>query len=193
MGLPEPSHVLDVSADLVARINRGDEAALALVINRYLPVLRRIVRSRLSGHARSMLDPDDVVQDALISTVKRIPYFVWSNPGSLLAYLRRAIVNRIIDAKRKYAWQVEWTSLSEDYAAPDASPLQQVVNKEEILRYRAALLRLKHRDRLLIVMRIEQQLTYEEISKRLGLPSANAARVASVRATARLVSALENV
>jgi RNA polymerase sigma-70 factor (ECF subfamily) len=193
MGLPEPSPILDVTADLIARINSGDEAALEILIKRCLPVLRRIVRSRLSGHARSMLDTDDVVQDALVSTIKRIPHFVWRNPGGLLAYLRRVIVNRIIDAKRKYARQAEWTPLSEDYPAPQASPLQRMVKKEEILRYRAALLRLKRRDRLLIVMRIEQQLTYQEIGKQLCLPSANAARVALIRATARLVSALEHV
>jgi hypothetical protein len=40
---------------------------------------------------------------------------------------------------------------------------------------------------------VEQGLTYQEIGTQLGMPSPNAARVASVRAMARLVSALEHV
>src|SRR5215813_4211653 len=86
VGFPEPLPVLDVTPDLVARIHGGDEAALEIVINRYLPLLRRICHSRLRSHPRLLLDTDDVVQDALISTVRRIPQFVWRKPGALLAY-----------------------------------------------------------------------------------------------------------
>jgi DNA-directed RNA polymerase specialized sigma24 family protein len=67
------------------------------------------------------------------------------------------------------------------------------VDKEEIRRYRAALFRLKPRDRRLIVMRMEQQLTYQEIGTELRMASPNAARVALIRAMGRLVSALEHV
>lgn len=193
LGLSDPSAAIDGTADLVARIHRGDEAALEILINRYLPSLRRFCHNRLRGHARPMLDTDDIVQDALVSTVKRLPHFVWRTPGALLAYLRRVILNRIIDAQRKYARQGEWMALPDDCAGQAASPLQRVVDNEEIRRYRAALLRLKSRDRQLIVMRVEHQLTYQEIGRQLRMPSPNAARVALIRAMARLVSALEHI
>jgi RNA polymerase sigma-70 factor (ECF subfamily) len=193
VGFSEPSTALDETADLVARIHSGDEVALEILLNRYLPALRRIVHKHLHGHARSMLDTDDIVQDALLSTLRRMPHFVWRTPGALLAYLRRAILNRIIDAKRKYARQGEWVALPDDCAEQAASPLQRVVDKEEILRYRAALFRLRPRDRQLIVMRMEQQLTYQEIGTQLRMASPNAARVALIRAMGRLVSALERV
>jgi RNA polymerase sigma factor (sigma-70 family) len=140
-----------------------------------------------------LLETDDVVQDALICIVRRIPQFVWRHPGGLLAYLSRVIRNRIIDAKRKAARHGEWVELPEHCVAEIASPLQRVVDKEELRRYRLALLRLKRRDRQLIVMRVEQQLPYQEIGARLRMSSTNAARVAVVRAMARLVAALENV
>ena len=193
VGTPAPTPAFDITPDLVARIDRGDEAALEILINRYLPVLRRICHNRLRGHSRLLIDTDDVVQDALISTVRRIPQFVWRNPGALLAYLRRAIRNRIIDAKRKAARQGECVALPDDCVARVPSPLQRVVDQEGIRRYRAALLRLKRRDRHLIVMRVEQQLTYQEIGTLLRMPSSNATRVAVVRAMARLVSALDDV
>jgi len=190
---PEPATALDATVDLVARIRIGDEAALEILMNRYLPSLRRMANNRLSGHARSMIDTDDVVQDALIRTVRRLPHFVCRNPGALLAYLRRAVYNRIIDARRRWAREGEWMVLPDDCAGSAASPLQRVLDKEEIRRYRTALLLLKLRDRQLIMLRVEQGLTYQEIATQLRMPSPNAARVASVRAIARLASALEHV
>jgi RNA polymerase sigma-70 factor (ECF subfamily) len=193
VGFSEPSTALDETADLVARIHSGDEEALEILLNRYLPALRRIVRQHLHGYARSMLDTDDIVQDALLSTLRRMPHFEWRTPGALLAYLRRVILNRIIDTKRKYARRGEWVPLPDDCAGQAASPLQRVEDKEEIRRYRAALFRLKPRDRQLIVMRMEEQLTYQEIGTELRMASPNAARVALIRAMGRLVSALEHV
>lgn len=191
VGFLEPSTAFDATPGLVARIHGGDEAALEMLIDRILPSLRRIGHQRLTGSTRSLLDIDDLVQEALVSVVRRLPHVVCHSRGALLAYLRRVIVNRIIDAKRKRARQGEWIPLSDDYAGQAASPLQRVIDKEEILRYRAALLRLKPRDRQLIVMRVEHRLTYQEIATQLGVPSPNAARVALIRAIARLVSALE--
>ena len=191
VGFSEPSTPLDATADLVARIRGGDQVALEMLINRILPSLRRIGHRRLAGHARSLLDIDDLIQDALVSLVRRLPHFVCHTPGALLAYLQRVIVNRIIDATRKRASQGEWIALPDECAGQVASPLQRVIDKEEMLRYRAAMLRLKPRDRQLIVMRVEHRLTYQEIATRLDVPSPNAARVALIRAMARLVSALE--
>ena len=193
VGLPEPLPALDITPDLVARIHGGDQAALEILISRYLPVLRRISHSRLRRHPHLLLDTEDVVQDALISIVRHIPRFVWRNPGALLAYLTRVVRNRIVDATRKAARRGEWVELPEHCVAQIASPFQRVVDKEGILRYRVALLRLKRRDRQLIVMRVEQQLPYQEIGTRLRMSSTNAARVAVVRAMARLVAALEKV
>ena len=191
VGFLEPSTALDATPGLVARIHGGDEAALEMLIDRILPSLRRIGHQRLDGHTRSLLDIDDLVQDALVSLVRRLPHFVCQTPGSLLAYLQRVIVNRIIDATRKRASQGEWTALPDECAGQAESPLQRVIDKDEMRRYRAALLRLKPRDRQLIMMRIEHGLRYQQIATQLGLRSPNAARVALIRAMARLVSALE--
>lgn len=193
LGFSERSTTLEVTPDLAARINGGDEAALEILLRSYLPALRRIVQKQLRGHARSMLDAEDVVQDALVSTLRRMPHFVWRTPGAMLAYLRRVVLNRIIDANRKCARQGEWVPLTDDCAGETPSPLERVVDSERIRRYRTALLRLKPRDRQLIVLRVERQLRYQEIGTQLRMPSANAARVALIRAMARLVTTLDQV
>jgi RNA polymerase sigma-70 factor, ECF subfamily len=193
VGFLQPSTALDIAPDFGAEIHRGHKGTLEFLISQYLPSLRRIARRHLSDHVRSSVDADDVVQDALVSTLRRLPHFVSHHPGALLAYLRRAICNRIIDVKRKSARQGEWIALPDDCAAQASSPLQRIIDKEDMRRYRAALRRLKPRDRRLILMRVEQQLPFQEIGRQLHLTSPNAARVALVRALNRLVSALEHV
>ena len=133
VGLSEPSTALDATADLVAgdKFHRGDEAALELLINRILPSLRRFGHRRVTGRTQWLVDIDNLVQDALLSTVRRLPHFVYQTPGALLAYLRRVVVNRIIDAKRKRARQGEWLALQAVRRAASASPLQRVIHQED--------------------------------------------------------------
>jgi RNA polymerase sigma factor (sigma-70 family) len=190
---PEASTALEATVDLVARIRSGDEAAVEILVNRYLRPLRRISHNRLPRSARSMTDTDDVVQDALLSTVGHLSHFVCRQPGALLAYLRRVVLNRIIDERRKCARQGFGIVLPDDSAEQPPTPLQRVLGREEILRYRAALRRLKPRDRQLIMLRVEQRLTYAQIGTQLRLPSPDAARIASLRATRRFASALKHV
>jgi RNA polymerase sigma factor (sigma-70 family) len=198
VGFPGASTALEATVDLVARIRRGDETAVEILINRYLRPLQRIGHNRLPRSARPITDTDDVVQDALVSTVRRLPHFVYRNPGALLAYLRRVVLNRIIDERRKCARQGVWMVPPDDSpeqarAEQPPTPLQRVLGREEILRYRAALRRLKPRDRQLIMLRVEQRLTYAQIGTQLRLPSPDAARIASLRATRRFASALKDV
>lgn len=190
---PGPLTALDATVDLVARIRRGDEAAVEILINRYLRPLQRIGHNRLPRSARSMTDTDDVVQEALVSTVRRLPHFVCRNPGALLAYLRRVVLNRIIDERRKSARQSAWIVLPNDSTKQAPTQLERILDKEEILRYRAALRRLKLRDRQLILLRVEQRLTYREIGTLLRMPSPDAARIASLRAARRFAAALKHV
>ena len=53
-------------------------------------------------------------------------------------------------------------------------------------RYEAALARLRPDDREAIVARLELQYSYDELAVALGKPTANAARVAVLRAMSRL-------
>jgi len=197
-GSPLPSPGLEATVDLVDRIRSGDEVAVDILINRYLRPLQRIGHNRLPRSARPITDTDDVVQDALVRTVRRLPHFVYRNPGALLAYLRRVVLNRIIDERRKCARQGVWMVPPDDSPeqAPEGqapTPLERVLGKEEMRRYQAALRRLKRRDRQLIMLRVEQRLTYAQIGTQLRLPSPDAARIASLRATRRFASALKHV
>ena len=184
---------LDATFDLVARVRTGDQEAWATLFNRFLRPLTQLGHNRLRGQARGMTDTDDVVQDALINTVKRLDRIDCRNRGALSAYLRRAVLNRIVDAARRSSR----VTSDEDAiaAAPDLrpSPLDHLLDKEEAQRYRAALATLSPRDRTLIVLRLRHQLPYRDLAERLGLSTPDAARMASMRAFCRLAEALKRL
>jgi RNA polymerase sigma factor (sigma-70 family) len=190
---PSGTLPLDATADLVARVRTGDQDAWAALINRFLRPLTQLGHNRLRGQARGMTDTDDVVQDALINTVKRLDRVDCGNRGALSAYLRRAVLNRIVDAARRSS---RMTSDDDAIAAArdrGPSPLDHLLDKEETQRYRAALATLAPRDRTLIVLRLRHQLPYRDLANRLGLSSPDAARMASMRAFCRLAEALKRL
>lgn len=176
----------ETSVDLLARARSGDREALDRLCQRHRPALRRWARGRLPRWARELVDTDDIVQDTLLQTVRRLEAFEPRHDGALQAYLRQALQNRIREEIRRTRRRPEHGELVGDPKAEAPSPLEQTVGKENLERYDAALARIRPEDRELIVLRIEMDWSYEQIAEVLGKPSPNAARMAVTRALLRL-------
>ena len=86
---------------LLDRARAGDREALERLFQRHVRPLQRWARGRLPGWARGLADTDDLVQDTLIQTFKRIEDFQPRRVGALQAYLRQAVLNRIRDELRR--------------------------------------------------------------------------------------------
>jgi len=173
---------LESSADLVQRAQRGDEQALNRLLSRYLPRLRRWASRRLPSHARDLSDTDDLVQDAVVRTLKNIDSFVYRGEGALQAYLRKAVLNRLRDEVRSVKRRPERGELPINAAADAPSPLEAAIGREGIERYESALDRLLEVDREAVILRLEFGYGFQEIADMLGKPSADAARMAVGRA-----------
>jgi RNA polymerase sigma factor (sigma-70 family) len=187
------THVQDRerSLELLRRARSGDREALEQLFCRYRPVLRRWARGRLPGWARELADTDDLVQDTLLQTVKKIEVFQPSQDHTLLDYLRMALRNRIVDEIRRRGRRPERTEIDDQVEDDTASPLERSVELQNLERYDAALAKLAVEDRELIVLRLEMGLSYEELAEVCGKPSANAARMAVLRALLRLGKEIE--
>jgi RNA polymerase sigma factor (sigma-70 family) len=178
------------SLELVRRAQRGDYAALELLLGRYLPRMRRWARGRLPVWARLNVDTDDMVQDALIRTCERLGEFEPRGDGALQAYLRQALRNRITDEVRKSRHRpVEGEVLE---ARPDdaPSPLEEAIGAEAVEAYERALASLTDAEREGIIARVEMGMSYAEIAAALGKPSVDAARMAVGRALLRLAEGM---
>ena len=80
---------------LLARAREGDQKALEEVFARAILLLPRWASGRLPRWARDLVDTDDLVQDTVVNTLKRIDVFEYRADAALQAYLRQAVMNRI--------------------------------------------------------------------------------------------------
>jgi RNA polymerase sigma-70 factor (ECF subfamily) len=181
------AHVsLDSTFELIARVRAGDRQALELLFTRHLPPLQRWARGRLPQWARQLTDTDDLVQDALVQTFKRIEEFEPRRVGALQAYLREAVLNRVRDEIRRKGRLPHAADLDSLELEGGGSPLEEAIGREGVERYERALARLKPAEREIIIAKVEMGYTYEELAEVLGRPTADAARKAAQRALVRL-------
>ena len=182
-----PSLALTSTIDLLERFKQGDEGAVNLLVERSLPPLKRWARGRLPRWARGLDDTQDLVQDAIVRALPRLKTFEARHPGALQAYLRMAITNHIRDEIRRVGTRPTRTELDDIHPDAAPSPLEEVIGREGLERYEAALAALRPADREAIIARLELQQSYEEVAIALGKPSADAARMAVKRAVKALI------
>lgn len=182
---------LESTFELIDRARNGDRVALDRLFARHLPPLQRWASGRLPKWARDLADTDDLVQDTLLQTFKRIGDFEPRRVGALQAYLRQAVVNRLRDELRRKGRQPESTDL--DGLAIDAglSPLEEAIGREAVEHYEQALQQLRPDEREAIILRVEMGYSYDEMADALGKPTPDAARKAAQRALVRLAEEMK--
>jgi RNA polymerase sigma factor (sigma-70 family) len=188
----EAAHVdLESTFSLLERARAGDQQALDLLFARHLQPLQRWAAGRLPQWARDLADTDDLVQDTLLRTFKRIESFEPRRVGALQAYLRNAVLNRLRDELRRTGRKPASTNLDGvDVEAAD-SPLEAAIGREKVDAYEKALERLKPEEQEAIIARVELGYSYQELALMLDKPTADAARKTAQRALVRLAEELK--
>ena len=178
------------TTELIAQIRSGNREAWSRLVERELPQLRRFAKGRLPAFARGALDTQDLVHDVLVRAMPRLDSWEGDRPGALQAFLRRALVNQIVDEIRKARRRVASTAPIESHPDSGPSALARVISQEDQKRLRAALENVSASDRALLGARFGWGLRYADVAARVRRPSANAARVAVERAVARVAKAM---
>ena len=181
---------LESTTYLIERVKAGDRDALDRLFARHAAPLRRWATGRLPRWARQLSDTDDLVQDALVQTFKKIEDFEPRGVGALQGYLRQAVLNRLRDELRRRARMPEMAEMTAVEIESGDSPLELAIGREGVERYEQALQSLRPEEREVIIGRIELGYTYEELAQILGKPTADAARKAAQRALMRLAEEL---
>jgi len=170
----------------VQRARGGDQVAVEELFARHLPPLKRWASGRLPRWARDISDTSDLVQETLLQTFKRLDAFEPRGEVALQAYLRQAIINRIRNYIRNAGVRPASAELQSDVPDERTSPLEAAIGQQTVENYEGALERLSTEEREAIVSRVEFGLSFAEVAEVLGKPSADAARMAVVRALVRL-------
>ena len=181
------------TASLVERAREGDQIALHSLLKRYLPRLKHWAAGRLPHHARDLLDTDDLVQEAVIRSIRRLDTFEPRAPGSFLSYMRRAILNRIGDEVRRQKRKDAKEEYVRDELTVPRSPLQEAIGNETVERYERALAQLDPDVQDAVIARLEFGFSYAEIAEATGKPTADAARMTVNRAIRRLAELMREV
>ena len=173
--------------DLLSQARLGDQRALDTLFSRYTPALRRWAHRRLPVWARDIADTDDMVQEALLRTFKRLDTFEYQAEGGLHAYLRQVLLNRIREELRKANRRPVSVELDDETTDAAPTPFDAAVGRRTRAQYEAALQRLRIEEREALIGRLEWGLSYKELANALGKPTAEAARKSAQRALVRLL------
>ena len=110
---------------LLTRAQQGDAPAIDALFQRVVPTLRRWARGRLPAYARDLADTQDLVQETVLHTLKRLHAFEPRHQGALQAYLRQAIANRIRDEIRRVRRRPVTVEINQEHVDGGPSPLEQ--------------------------------------------------------------------
>jgi RNA polymerase sigma-70 factor (subfamily 1) len=194
---------------LLQRAQSGDKEALNDLYNRYLMRVLAAVRARLGAELRGKLESWDVVQDALLASLKNVQSFDQASEGAFLHWLAKVVENRIRDQLDYFRAEKRDHRLEKPLAGPRSAessvpldiperssvptPSQVLILRDDLARLEKAMDELPLESRELIVAVKIEGRTYDEIAQALG-KSPDAVRMQvkrALRALARAFRVLE--
>jgi RNA polymerase sigma-70 factor (ECF subfamily) len=186
-------HSGESSVSLLERGRAGDAQALDILFARYLPLLNRWAAGRLPSWARDLSDTRDLVQDALVGSLKHLNRIDVRGPGALAAYVRAAILNRVRAEMRRAGRrplheEIDAGRIDQRRVDAGLSPLDAVLGREHAERYERALAQLAPDQQEAIVARLESGCDYAELAVLLDKPTPGAARLVARRAVLKLAA-----
>jgi RNA polymerase sigma-70 factor (ECF subfamily) len=95
MSAPEPDRSIDVSLELVRRIQSGDDEAWEALYLRYRDQLLLSIRCRLGPQLRSRLESEDILHSVFKDALSDLHRFRPQNSDSLNHYLHACVLNKI--------------------------------------------------------------------------------------------------
>ena len=197
----------DPEIEELLRNASGGGLAFQHLLERHRDRLRRMVAVRLDSRLAPVVDPSDVVQEALADASRKLDDFLRERPLPFYPWLRRLAGERITQLHRRHLRTQKRAVTREerlDLPLPDesairladrlvangTSPSQRLLRDEQGRRMREVLDRLSPNDREVLVMCYLEELDFGEIAAALGI-SENAAKVRHFRALERVRKLLE--
>lgn len=174
----------DHTSQIIRRVIDGDTRALDSLVDWLGPLMASWARWQLRNAASQLqLTAEDLVQDIWLRMLPKLAD-LRPHPDSrrwtpaLLAVVRRALRNRVIDARREAARRALDTCAADrpaddisadDIPAGNSGPFSRAVRSERRQVLETALEQLNERDRALYVRRIFERTSIGELAAEFGL------------------------
>lgn len=175
-------------SSLLAAAQAGDKSALAELHERHMGAVLARARDRMRPGLRRQYDTVDIAQSIFAEVIRELPRFEDRGEKAFRNWLYIRTERKIIDKLRKIfgvngrAREDPIPSDLEEPAVPGPGPRTAAAIRDEIERLESALVLLPEIDRQVVELRGRQNFSHEEVAERLGLASADAARMRFARA-----------
>jgi RNA polymerase sigma-70 factor, ECF subfamily len=184
---------------LLAAARAGSREALGRVLEGFRRYLLGVAEGELDHDLRSKGGASDIVQETFLEAGRDFGGFRGSSPEELRAWLRQMLLHRIgaftrryrATSKREIGREIElgapgsWGGIEQAPAGSTLSPSGVAIEHERAVALRHALDRLPEQYRRVVILRLEEERSFEEIG-RLTERSPEAARKVWSRAMERL-------
>lgn len=172
---------------LLSRARQGDLSALGLLLQWYANYLTILATSQLDRRIRRRVSPSDVVQEVLLAAHRDFGAFRGNSQPELLMWIRKILINtlhrsfetHVKAGKRDIRREVSLDTISQsvDHSACQlltllqdrvASPSARMTAEEDALALANQLGKLRPAYRDVIVYRVVQGLSFDEIGEAMG-------------------------
>jgi RNA polymerase sigma-70 factor (ECF subfamily) len=162
----------------------GDAAALGALLERFRHYLALLAQVQIGHRLQGKVDAADLVQETFLEAHRQFGSFRGGTEGELIAWLRQIHAGKLADLLRRYlgtqgrdvrlereiedAFCRSSVALDRGLVAPQSSPSQQAVRREQAVLLADALARLPDDYRQVLVLRHLEGLTFPEVARRMG-------------------------
>lgn len=169
---------------LLALARDGDGASLGRLLGLYGDYLSLLARLQIGRRLQGKVDAADLVQDTFLEAHRHFGQFRGTTEAELVCWLRQILAGLLANLVRKFcgtqrrdvrlerelAQELDHSSraLDQSLIAPQSTPSQQAVRREQAVLLADALERLPDDYREVIILRHLEGLSFAEISRRMG-------------------------
>ena len=193
---------------LLVLAKAGDGAALGRLLERYRNYVGLLIQLQVGRRLRSKVDIEDLLQEIWLEIHRKIGLFRGGSEREFLTWARRLIGSILANQVRHYfgtkrrdlrleralidELNHSSRSLDESLVAPQSSPSQQAVRREQAVLLADALQELPEDYREVIILRQLEGLSFPDVARRMDRTEDSVKNV-WLRALARLRRTLENL
>lgn len=194
----------DTTLDILSRWHSGDTQALDTLLSASLPWLLHEVSRAWRSSSHTSVDPDDIVQTAVVNFLRWGPKFKPNSAAQFRGLLKTIALNELVDAHRRASRRnarhfdslVDTNHPLSAFPCPSGAvehPSREAQRSETQAWVRLALQFLEPDERYLILASKVEAREWAAIAEDLGLDSPDAARMKAKRLEPRVANLLRRL